>query len=63
MQKKKKQVPNERTVGISRKKLNEVEASILPDTLFKTTVIRMLKELIENFNSMKKDIETKTTQK
>ena len=35
-----------------------MEARKLPDTEFKTMVIRMLKELSENFNSMKKDTET-----
>ena len=35
-----------------------MKASNLPDTEFKTVVIRMLKELSENFKSMKKDIET-----
>ena len=41
-----------------KKELSEMEASKLPGTEFKTMVIRMLKELSENFNSMKKDIET-----
>ena len=36
------------------KELNEVELSKLSDAEFKTLVIRMLKELIEYFNSMKK---------
>ena len=43
------------------KELNEMEASNLPDTEFKKMVIRMLKELIENFNKARasiKDIET-----
>ena len=41
------------------KELNEIEASKLPDTEFKTMVIRMLKELSENFNQVKnKSIET-----
>ena len=51
----KKQVPKERKGEISK---NEMEARKLPDTEFKTMVIRMLKELSENFNSMKKDTET-----
>ena len=45
--------------------LNELEASKLSDMEFKRMVIRMLKELIdkykalhENYNSMKKEIET-----
>ena len=40
------------------KELNEEEASNLSDIQFKKMVIRMLKELSENYNSMKKDIET-----
>ena len=44
------------------KELNEMETSNLPGTEFKTLVIRLLKELSENFNkeivSIKKDIET-----
>ena len=35
-----------------------MEASKLPNTEFKIMVTRMLKELSENLNSMKKDIET-----
>ena len=35
-----------------------MEASNLPDTEFKNILIRLLKEFSENFNSMKKDIET-----
>ena len=39
--------------------------SKLPDTEFKAMVIRILKELGENFNRIKKDMETikRTTQK
>ena len=40
------------------KELNQMEASKPPDTEFKTMVMRILKELSENFNSIKKDIET-----
>ena len=40
------------------KELNIMEASKLPDTQFKTMVIRMLKKLSENFDSIKKDMET-----
>ena len=40
------------------KKLNEMEASNFPDTEFKKVLIRVLKELSENFNNIKKDIET-----
>ena len=42
---------------MSRKRI-KMEASELPDTKFKTIVITMLKELSDNFNSMKKDIYT-----
>ena len=47
------------------KELNEMKASKLPDTEFKAMVIRILKELGENFNRIKKDMETikRTTQK
>ena len=34
-----------------------MEASKIPDTEFKTRVIKVLKELSENFNSIKKDME------
>ena len=41
------------------KELNEMETSNLPGTEFKTLVVRLLKELSENFNkeiiSIKKD--------
>ena len=40
------------------KELNEMEASKLPDTEYQPMVIRMLKELRENFNSIKKDMKT-----
>ena len=54
--------PNERTGEISRKKeLNEMEASKLPIREFKTMIIRLLKELSENFGSIK-DIETRKKQ-
>ena len=57
MGRKKKHAPNERRGEISRKKeLNEMEASKLPDTELKTMVIRMLKELSENFNSMENEM-------
>ena len=38
--------------------LTEMEASKLPDTEFKTMNIRTLRQLSENFNNVKKDIET-----
>ena len=41
-----------------QKELNKREASKLLDTEFKTMVVKILKELSENFNSIKKDIET-----
>ena len=40
----KKHASNERTREIPRKKLNEVEASNLPDTEFKIIIIKILKE-------------------
>ena len=40
------------------KELNEIEASKLPDTEFKTIVKRMLKELSETFNNMKNYMRT-----
>ena len=40
------------------KELNKIEVSNLPDTGFKTMVIERLNELSENFNSIKKDMET-----
>ena len=50
-----------------QKELNEMEASKLSDIEFKKMIIRMLKELTdtykelsENYNNMKKKIETKT---
>ena len=39
------------------KEVSEIEASKLADIKFKVMVIRMLKELNENYTSMKKDIE------
>ena len=36
----------------------KMEANNFPDLKFKKMVIRMLKELNENYNSMKKEIET-----
>ena len=40
------------------KELNKMQTSNLLGAEFKTLVIRMLKELSENFNSMKKDMKT-----
>ena len=40
---------------IPEKELNEMEISNLSDAQFKTLVIRMLQELNEYFNSIKKD--------
>ena len=42
-------------IKTSEKELNEMEISNLSDVEFKTLVIRMLNELSENFNSIKKD--------
>ena len=39
----------------SERELNKMEMSNLLDAEFKTLLIRMLNELIENFNSIKKD--------
>ena len=36
------------------KELNKMELSNLPDAAFKTLVIKMLKELSEDYNSIKK---------
>lgn len=51
--------------NLQKKEQNKKEASNLSDTKFKVTVIRILKQLSENYkelrgnyNSMKKDIET-----
>ena len=33
------------------RELNEMEANKLPDTVFKTMVIKILKEISENFNN------------
>ena len=40
------------------KELNKMETSNLLDAEFKTLVIRMLNELSENFNGIKKDMKT-----
>ena len=40
------------------KELNKMETSKLLDAAFKTLVIRILSELSENFNSIKKGMET-----
>ena len=46
----------------TRKKLNKMEISNLSDAEFKTLIISMLKELSEDFNSIKKtQSETKDT--
>ena len=46
--------PNERTDQNSTKELNEIEISNVLDAELKTLVIRMLKELGEDLNSIKK---------
>ena len=38
-----------------KKELNKMEISNLPDAEFKTLVVRMLKELSEDLNNIKKD--------
>ena len=40
------------------KELNKMETSNLSEAEFKTLVIKVLKDLHENFNSIKKDMET-----
>ena len=40
------------------REVNEMGAGKLPDTEFRTMVIRMLKELSENFNRIKRAMET-----
>ena len=52
MRRQKKHGPNERTEQNSRKRTKQMETSKLPDVEFKTLVIRMLKELSEDFNSI-----------
>ena len=63
----KKQPPQKEKGQISRKRLNEIEANDLSDIEFKVVIIRMLKELSENYKelsgnniNMKNDIETMT---
>ena len=49
-------------IKIPEKELNKIEISNLSDALFKTLIIRMLKELSEDLNSLKKILsETKNT--
>ena len=48
----------EKSNPLPHKKLNEMEAKNLSHIEFKTMVIRMFKELSENLNRIKKDIET-----
>ena len=61
METKKKHAPKERTGEISGGggKVNESEVSNLPDMEFRKMVINMLKELCDNYNSMKEGIETR----
>ena len=42
-------------INTQEKELNKMEISNLSDAEFKTLVIRVLKELSENLNSIKKD--------
>ena len=61
--------PNKHTKKPPEKELNQMKASNLPDTEFKTQVIKMLKELSVNLNKeiviIKRDRETlkRTNQK
>ena len=50
----KKHGPNERTDQNSRKRTKQNEIINLSDAEFKTLVMRMLKELSEDLNSMKR---------
>ena len=43
-------------IKIPKKELNKMEISNLSDAEYKTLVIRMLKELSEELNSIKKDL-------
>ena len=54
MEETKKHGPNKTTDQTSEKELNKMEISNLSDAEFKTLVIRMLKDLSEDFNSIKK---------
>ena len=45
----------EEEIKTPEKELNKMEISNLSDAEFKTLIIRMLKELIKYFNSIKKD--------
>ena len=54
MRRQKKHGPNERTEQNSRKRTKKMEISNLSDAELKTLVIRMLKELSEDLNSIKK---------
>ena len=45
--------PNKRMIKTPKKELNRMEICNLSDAEFKTLVIRMLKELNENLNSIK----------
>ena len=51
----KKHGPNEKQTKTPEKELNEMEISNLSDAEFKTLVIRILKELSEDLNSIKKN--------
>ena len=44
--------------GYQEEELNEMETSDLSDIEFKVMFLRLLKELSENYNSIKKTIET-----
>ena len=63
MRKQRKMSQIKKQVKTSETELNNMEASNLPETEFKTLVIKILKKLSENFNrervSIKKAIETR----
>lgn len=43
-------MPHHERIGVNSRNRNERETCNLPDTVFKTLLISMLKELYENFN-------------
>ena len=62
MRRQRNMAPMEEQIKTLEKELNKMEISNLSDAEFKTLVIRMLKELREDLNSIKKiQLETKDT--
>ena len=56
MRRQRNMVQMKEQIKTPEKELNEMEISNLPDTEFKTLVIRKLKELSEDLNSTKKNL-------